>query len=141
MLKEGKMNKKQELVEEIKQLNKKRDAEIQQLEYSLALEEAVPDVFSDGKVKVQWSSDTPHLWPEDWTMTITKGKLLPIQGTREEVGDERVIVVGDVVTVHLKDHPDADWINRIQKPAGWETRGGLQMRRRIDIQERSKGSI
>jgi len=97
------MNKKQEKLEEIKCINKERDAEIQQLEYSLALEEAVPDVFSDGSIKVRWSSDHPHLWPEHWTMTITKS------GSRN----------GRAVTVHLKEHLDADWLNRIQKPSNW----------------------
>jgi len=97
------MNKKQEKLEEIKRINKERDVEIQQLEYSLALEEAVPDVFSDGSIKVRWSSDHPHLWPEHWAMTIT-------ESSRGRA----------VVTVYLKDHLDADWLNRIQKPSNWD---------------------
>lgn len=97
--------------ERAKWLLSEQAAEYQKLGYSLALQKAVPDVFSDGAVKVRWDSKPPHYWPEHWTMTVTKGN-------------------GEQVRVKLRDHLNASWLDSIQKPANWNRSPHTEIRLR-----------
>lgn len=87
-----------ETLDRLKKLSADRDALLRKLEHSLALDCAIPGVFSNGTVKVRWVSAPPHLWPQNWEITVTAGD-------------------GAVVTLKLKDHLDADWIKHLEKPA------------------------
>lgn len=99
------MDKAFEVTERLNDLNEYRKDLLRELNESLALQMAVPDAFDHGKATVRWNVGKPMTahsslllkWPQDYSVTITKGN-------------------GEEVTLHLKDHLDSEWIDKLRKP-------------------------